>query len=57
LIKSASFGKSPEWRIFLWTSFIEWVFLWVTLQIASSFLLATAGRAVRCNLYVFKEKT
>jgi hypothetical protein len=29
----------------------------VTLQIASSFLLATSGRAVRCNLYVFKEKT
>jgi hypothetical protein len=32
-------------------------FYGVTLQIASSFLLATAGRAVRCNLYVFKEKT
>jgi hypothetical protein len=31
--------------------------LGVTLQIASSFLLATAGRAVHCNLYVFKEKT
>jgi len=29
----------------------------VTLQITSSFLLATSGRAVRCNLYVFKEKT
>jgi hypothetical protein len=28
----------------------------VTLQIASSFLLATSGLAVRCNLYVFKEK-
>jgi hypothetical protein len=32
-------------------------FYGVTLQIASSFLLANAGRAVRCNLYVFKEKT
>jgi hypothetical protein len=35
---------------------LDTYFLGVTLQIASSFLLATAGRAVRCNLCIFKEK-
>jgi hypothetical protein len=55
--ESASPDKNLELRIFLCTSFIGYLFLGVTLQIASSFLLATSGRAVRYNLYVFKEKT
>ena len=39
------------------SSFFGEVFLGMTLQIALSFLLTTSGRAGRCNLCVFKEKT